>query len=81
MFEGSKYGSFDNIYIASNGNGLYGAHDMGLVLLKYADFPAVDEIVYVTGNEQDAYLKGVIAAIDSRFLRCRASFAILRRAS
>lgn len=63
VFEGSKYGSFDNVYIASNGNGLYGAHDMGLVQLKHQEFPAADEIVYVTGNEQDAYLKGVIAAI------------------
>jgi arginyl-tRNA synthetase len=36
---------------------------MGLVQLKHQEFPAADEIVYVTGNEQDAYLKGVIAAI------------------
>lgn len=62
IFEGSKYGSFDNVYIGSNGNGLYGAHDMGLVQLKYADFPNLDESVVVTGNEQGAYFKGVIAA-------------------
>lgn len=62
IFEGSKYGSFDNVYIASNGNGLYGAHDMGLVQLKYADFPDMDESVVVTGNEQGVYFKGVIAA-------------------
>lgn len=62
VFEGSKYGSFDNVYIGSNGNGLYGAHDMGLVQLKYADFPNLDESVVVTGNEQGAYFKGVIAA-------------------
>ncbi len=62
IFEGSKYGSFDNAYIASSGNGLYGAHDMGLIQLKYADFPELDECVVVTGNEQGAYFKGVIAA-------------------
>lgn len=62
VFEGSKYGSFDNAYIASNGNGLYGAHDMGLIQLKYADFPDLSESIVVTGNEQGAYFKGVIAA-------------------
>lgn len=62
VFEGSKYGSFDNAYIGSNGNGLYGAHDMGLVQLKYADYPELSENIVVTGNEQGAYFKGVIAA-------------------
>lgn len=62
IFEGSKYGSFDNAYIASNGNGLYGAHDMGLVQLKYADFPDMDESYVVTGSDQGVYFKGVIAA-------------------
>jgi arginyl-tRNA synthetase len=62
VFEGSKYGSFDNAYIASNGNGLYGAHDMGLIQLKYADYPDLSECIVVTGGEQGAYFKGVIAA-------------------
>lgn len=62
IFEGSKYGSFDNVYIGSHGNGLYGAHDMGLVQLKYADYPNLDESIVVTGNEQGAYFVGVIAA-------------------
>ena len=63
IFEGSKYGSFDNAYIASNGNGLYGAHDMGLVQLKYNDFPKMDECIIVTGNEQADYFRGVSAAV------------------
>lgn len=62
IFEGSKYGSFDNVYIGSHGNGLYGAHDMGLVQLKYADYPQLSESIVVTGGEQGAYFKGVIAA-------------------
>lgn len=62
VFEGSKYGSFDNVYIASNGNGLYGAHDMGLIQLKYADYPTLDQCIVVTADEQAAYFKGVIAA-------------------
>lgn len=63
IFEGSKYGSFDNAYIASNGNGLYGAHDMGLVQLKYRDYPNMSESIIVTGEEQAAYFRGVSAAI------------------
>src|SRR5690606_17125231 len=51
VFEGSKYGSFDNAYIGSNGNGLYGAHDIGLIHLKYSDFPDLDASIVVTGNE------------------------------
>lgn len=62
VFEGSNYGSFDNVYIGSHGNGLYGAHDMGLVQLKYADYPQLDVSIVVTGGEQGAYFKGVIAA-------------------
>lgn len=62
VFEGSKYGSFDNAYIGSNGNGLYGAHDIGLIQLKHADYPDLDESIVVTGGEQGAYFKGVIAA-------------------
>lgn len=62
IFEGSNYGSFDNVYIGSHGNGLYGAHDMGLIQLKYADYPDLSESIVVTGGEQGAYFKGVIAA-------------------
>ena len=64
IFEGSKYGSFDNVYIGSHGNGLYGAHDMGLVQLKYTDYPQQDMNIVVTGGEQAAYFKGVIAAAE-----------------
>lgn len=62
IFEGSNYGSFDNVYIGSHGNGLYGAHDMGLIQLKYTDYPNLDECIVVTGSEQGAYFVGVIAA-------------------
>lgn len=64
IFEGSQYGSFDNVFIGSNGNGLYGARDMGLIQLKAADYPKMDECIVVTGEEQGAYFKGVIAAAE-----------------
>jgi arginyl-tRNA synthetase len=35
---------------------------MGLIQLKYADYPQLDQCIVVTGGEQAAYFKGVIAA-------------------
>ena len=62
IFKGSQYGAFDNVFIGSHGNGLYGAHDMGLIQLKYQDYPNLDLSVTVNGEEQAAYFRGVIAA-------------------
>lgn len=62
VFKGSKYGAFDNVFIGSHGNGLYGAHDMGLIQLKYKDYPDLDLSITVNGEEQAAYFRGVIAA-------------------
>ncbi|PID31582.1 arginine--tRNA ligase [Candidatus Saccharibacteria bacterium] len=64
IFEGSKHGSFDNVFVASSGLGLYGARDVGLVQLKSADYPDMDECIVVTGGEQAAYFRGVIAAVE-----------------
>ena len=62
VFKGSKYGAFDNVFIGSHGNGLYGAHDMGLIQLKYKDYPDLNLSITVNGEEQAAYFRGVIAA-------------------
>ena len=62
VFKGSKYGAFDNVFIGSHGNGLYGAHDMGLIQLKYKDYLNLDLSITVNGEEQAAYFRGVIAA-------------------
>ena len=62
VFKGSQYGAFDNVIIGSHGNGLYGAHDMGLIQLKYQDYPNLDLSITVNGEEQAAYFRGVIAA-------------------
>lgn len=63
IFEGSKYGSFDNVFISSQGRGLYAARDLGLMELKNEQFHP-DESYIVTGNEQAAYFRGVIAAAE-----------------
>ena len=62
IFEGSKHGAFDNVFVGSNGRGLYAARDLGLIQLKVADFPTLNQCIVVTGNEQGPYFKGVIAA-------------------
>lgn len=64
LFEGSKHGAFDNVFVGSNGRGLYAARDMGLIQLKAADYPSMDQSIVVTGGEQAAYFKGVIAAAE-----------------
>ena len=63
IFEGSKYGSFDNVFVSSNGRGLYAARDLGLMELKNEAFHP-DKSIIVTGGEQGQYFKGVIAAAE-----------------
>lgn len=63
LFPGSKYGSFDNVYVSSQGLGLYGARDLGLIQLKDDDFHP-DKSYIVTAEEQKDYFKGVIAAAE-----------------
>ncbi len=61
IFKGSQYGAFDNAFVASNGRGLYAARDLGLMQLKN-EYYHPDHSYIVTGDEQAAYFKGVIAA-------------------
>lgn len=75
VFEGSKYGAFDNVFVASNGQGLYAARDMGLIQLKAADYPQMDKCIVVTGNEQAAYFRGVIAAAELALPELRGKLA------
>lgn len=61
MFKGSEHGSFDNVFVASNGRGLYAARDLGLMQLKDEAYNP-DHSYIVTAEEQKDYFKGVIAA-------------------
>lgn len=63
IFEGSKYGAFDNVFVASNGRGLYAARDLGLMQLKNEYFHPQKSYI-VTAEEQRDYFKGVIAAAE-----------------
>lgn len=61
IFKGSDYSSFDNAFIGSNGFGLYGARDIGLMELKNEQYHPNKSYI-VTAEEQKDYFKGVIAA-------------------
>lgn len=63
VFPGSQYGSFDNVFVTSQGLGLYGARDLGLMTLKNDDFHAKKSYI-VTAEEQKAYFQGVIKAAE-----------------
>lgn len=66
VFPGSKYGSFDNVFVSKKGRGLYGARDLGLMQLKNEQYHPAKSYV-VTAEEQRDYFKGVIAAADLCF--------------
>lgn len=64
VFPGSKYGTFDNAFVKSNGRGLYAARDLGLMQLKHQDYPEAAHSYIVTAEEQRDYFKGVIKAAE-----------------
>lgn len=64
VFPGSKYGSFDNVFVSSTGRGLYAARDLGLMQLKHQDFPKATKSYIVTAEEQRDYFVGVIKAAE-----------------
>lgn len=66
IFEGSKYGSFDNVFVSKRGTGLYGARDLGLMQLKKEYYHPKNSYI-VTAEEQRDYFKGVIAAAELCF--------------
>lgn len=61
IFKGSEHGSFDNVFVNRNGQGLYAARDLGLIQLKNEQYHP-DKSYIVTAEEQKDYFKGVLAA-------------------
>lgn len=66
IFPGSKFGSYDNVFVSARGLGLYGARDLGLMQLKDEYCHPVKSYI-VTAEEQRAYFNGVLAAADLCF--------------
>lgn len=64
VFDGEAVGLHTRVFINSAGLPTYETKDVGLALLKYQDYQ-FDRSIIITGNEQDQYMKVVIAAYGS----------------
>lgn len=61
IFDGEPYKLHTEVFVASNGNGLYAARDLGLMQLKNEAYHPNKSYI-VTGNEQRAYFNVVLRA-------------------
>ena len=64
IFEGSKYGLFDNVFINSAGFGTYLTKDLGLIERKSQLYPDITQSVYVTDIEQKQHFQLVKKAAE-----------------
>lgn len=63
IFPGEKYGTHTRVFITSEGLPTYEAKDLGLARKKFEIYSDLKESISVTGNEQDAYFKVIIAVL------------------
>ncbi|MBI4426995.1 MAG: arginine--tRNA ligase [Candidatus Magasanikbacteria bacterium] len=63
IFEGSKYGLHDRVFISSKGLPTYEAKDQGLAALQFKEYHP-DYIYHVVGKEQADYFKVVFKALE-----------------
>lgn len=66
IFEGSKYGLHDRVFINSQGFPTYEAKDMGLGQLHFSEF-SPEKVIHVVGKEQTEYFKVVFTALAKLF--------------
>ena len=62
IFDGEKFGLHIRVFINSAGLPTYEAKDVGLSLTKWRDYH-FDQSIIITANEQEQYMKVVIASI------------------
>lgn len=62
IYEGSKYGLHDRVFINSEGLPTYEAKDLGLAQAHFTDHNP-DKVIHVVGKEQGEYFKVVFKAI------------------
>lgn len=63
IFRGEDRGLHNRVFVSSVGLPVYEAKDLGLVFLKYQDFPYSKSII-ITANEVDDYFKVVLKALE-----------------
>ena len=57
IFEGSKHGLFDNVFVNSAGFATYLAKDLGLIKLKLMSYPEIDQYITVADIEQKQHFQ------------------------
>lgn len=62
IFEGSKYGLHDRVFINSQGFPTYEAKDMGLAQLHFSEYKP-SQVIHVVGKEQADYFQVVFKAL------------------
>ena len=63
IFEGSKHGLHDRVFVTGEGNPTYEAKDFYLEELKFEEWP-MDLLVITTAHEQNEYFKVVFKALE-----------------
>ncbi|HEX8762736.1 MAG TPA: arginine--tRNA ligase [Candidatus Saccharimonadales bacterium] len=63
VFRGEPYGLHTRVFINSHGIPTYEAKDVGLIILKKADYN-FDRSLVITGNEQEQYMAVVLKSIE-----------------
>lgn len=63
IFEGSKYGLHDRVFITKKGTPTYEGKDMALQPMKYKVWP-FDKMIIMTAHEQHEYFKVVFKALE-----------------
>lgn len=66
IFEGSKYGLHDRVFISSKGVPTYEAKDLGLVKLQFKEYNP-DLLVHTVGPEQIGYFQVLFKALEFIF--------------
>jgi arginyl-tRNA synthetase len=63
IFEGSKYGLHDRVFISGKGVPTYEAKDLGLAELQFKEYQP-EKIIHTVGPEQTEYFKVVFKALE-----------------
>ncbi len=63
IFEGEKYGLYNNVFINSEGLPTYAAKDVGLITKKWQDYH-YDKSIIITANEIADYMKVVLKSVE-----------------
>ena len=66
IFEGSKHGLHDRVFINSKGFPTYEGKEIGLAEIQFNEYNP-EEIIHITGSEQSDYFKVVFEAISHVF--------------